>query len=95
MNPLLLIQAVDKFFFVLEIAIIIRVLLSWLPIGRDNFFVKLVYSITDPLLAPIRNLIYKSPLGGSGMVLDFSPIIAYFLMSLLKQVIISILISFV
>lgn len=36
-------------------------------------------SVTEPLMAPIRKLLYKSPLGGPGMMLDISPIIVLFI----------------
>jgi uncharacterized protein YggT (Ycf19 family) len=36
-------------------------------------------------------VIQRSPLGGSGMVLDFSPIIAFFLLQLLQTVLVSLI----
>ena len=56
--------------------LLIRVLLSWMPMFRGPF-VNFVYSFTEPVLAPIRRLIDRSPLGGPGILLDFSPIIAF------------------
>ena len=74
----ILILALRIFYEILTFAILLRCILSWLPLNRNNFFVKIVYSLTEPILAPVRNLIDKSPLGG-GMMIDFSPVIAYFL----------------
>jgi len=59
-----LIQAVRWFFKALEILLIVRIILSWIPIGRNNDFVRLLFSLTEPILAPVRNLLYRSPLGG-------------------------------
>ena len=60
--------------------------MSWLPLGQGPI-TQLIYSLTEPILGPIRNLIHKSPLGG-GMMLDFSPVIALFVMELLKNILI-------
>lgn len=89
----ILILALRIFYEILTFAILLRCILSWLPLNRNNFFVKIVYSLTEPILAPVRNLIDKSPLGG-GMMIDFSPVIAYFLIyfiySILARIILGI-----
>lgn len=81
---ILLINAIDMFFYVIELLIFATILLSWLPIGRGNPLVGLLHSLTDPILMPCRKMIENSPLG-RGMMLDFSPIIALILLSLIKQ----------
>ncbi len=64
----------------LVIAIIIRSLLSWVdPMGR-NPFSRLLIQFTEPVLAPIRNLV-----GGSMGGFDLSPIIAIVLIQLLTR----------
>ncbi len=75
----ILVLALRIFYEILSFAILLRCILSWLPLNRNNFFVRIVYSLTEPILAPVRRLIDKSPLGG-GMMIDFSPVIAYFLL---------------
>ena len=86
-------QAVDTFFYVLYLLILVRIIISWLPISRDNSIVRLIYSFTEPILGPIRNMISKSPLGG-GLMLDSSPIIALFAMNIVKMIIMTLIISF-
>ncbi len=88
----LLYQAVDMFFYILYLLIFVRIIISWLPIGRDISIVRLIYSFTEPILGPIRNMIEKSPLGG-GLMLDFSPIIALFVMNIVKMIILTIIVS--
>lgn len=87
---LILIIALGIFYDILSFAILVRCILSWLPLSRDNIIVRIVNSLTEPILAPVRNLIQRSPLGG-GMIIDFSPVIAYillyFIFSLLRQAI--------
>jgi YggT family protein len=59
---------------VFNAAIIVRVLLSWVPIDRDSPFManilRVIYAVTEPILGPIRRVIPS--LGG----LDLSPLIA-------------------
>ena len=65
-----LIQFVNILFTVLSWAIIIRILVSWIP-NLDPYHpaVRLLRSITDPILEPARRVI--PPLGG----FDISPIV--------------------
>lgn len=80
----LLMKAVDLFFYVMELLIFGRIILSWLPLGFNNPIGQFLYNMTEPILGPCRRMLDKSPLGG-GMMLDFSPIIALILMMLAKQ----------
>lgn len=66
----------------LYVFIFIRVLMSWLPIDRNNPFANVIYTLTEPILAPIRKMLFNSPLGGQGMMIDFSPFIAMLLFEL-------------
>jgi YggT family protein len=55
---------------VLVFTIIIRVLLSWVFPNPYNPFVRILYEITEPILAPLRRIIPRI-----GM-LDITPFIA-------------------
>lgn len=69
--------------YALWAAILARVIISWLPIGEDSPFmplVRMVYQITEPILAPIRSV-----LPNMGM-LDLSPMIAIILMLVLQRI---------
>ena len=72
-------ESLNVFVEILDFLILARVFLSWIPIGMNNPIIRFIYALTEPILAPIRNMLRKSPLGGPGMILDFSPIIAFFL----------------
>jgi len=87
----ILAQAINVFGRVLEFLILARVLLSWIPLRRDNAVVRLIYALTEPILGPIRSLLAKSPLGGAGMPLDFSPIIAFLLIQLAQTLLLQLL----
>ncbi len=84
----LLMNSIDVFFRLLYFLIMIRIILSWLPIGRSGI-AQIIYTLTEPVLGPIRSMIESSPIGG-GMMLDFSPVIALFVMNILKMVLIGI-----
>lgn len=84
-------MAIDLFANLLYFLIFIRVIISWFPIPRNNPIIQILYALTEPILGPIRYIIAKSPLGGPGMMLDFSPIIAYVLIMLVKALLLSLL----
>jgi len=70
--------AVIRLLELIELAIIVRAFVSWLPLSRDNAFIKLLYQITEPILSPIRGIIERMTAGRS-IMLDFSPIVAILL----------------
>lgn len=88
----ILANALNIFYDILTFAILVRCIISWLPINRNNFFVKIIYALTEPILGPVRRLIEKSPLGG-GMIIDFSPVIAYFILNFIYIILIKVIFS--
>ena len=76
---------VNVLFLGLTLAIFGRVILSWvptrLPWGLNDF----IFSVTEPILAPIRRAL---PLA-AGM--DFSPLIALVVLQLVEQLLLRIL----
>jgi len=84
----LLIEIINLVFRLYSYAILARIVLSWIPLERNNLVVQFIYKITEPILAPFRIIL---PLGGMG--LDLSPIIVFFLINLLQRSIINILIN--
>jgi len=78
--------AITWFGNLFTILIIARALLSWFPIRHGGFFATiygLIAAFTEPFVAPVRRLLNRSPLGGGGMMIDFSPMITLILMRLL------------
>jgi len=63
----------------LSALIIFRALLSWFPISREGTFYQLIYSATEPILSPLRNLI--PPVGG----MDLAPIVAIILFQVIQM----------
>lgn len=64
-------------------AIIIQVVISWVNPGAYNPVTSLLYSLTEPLLAPARRLI--PPISG----LDLSPLVVLVLLQLTSMLIIA------
>ena len=87
----LLAQIVGIFFDILDYAILIRCILSWFRVDRNNPIIQLIYNLTEPILAPVRNMVYRSPIGESMRMIDFSPVIAMLILSGTQQVIVNLL----
>ncbi len=80
-----LIQFIELLYWVLTIAILARVLLSWVRMDRFPAIARLVVQITEPILAPIRRLLPAT----AG--LDFSPFIAIIALDIIRRLLIGIL----
>ena len=80
---------INSIFQIINIAIISRVILSWVRHNPLNPFINIVYQITDPILKPIQKQIPPLNIG-----IDISPIIAMFLIQFLQSIIIRFLITF-
>jgi len=70
-----------------NILIIARVLASWVIRNPYNRLYYFLLTITEPVLGPLRRVL--PPMMG----LDFSPIIAFFLLDLLSHLLSNLLIS--
>lgn len=93
--PILLLRTLLLFLQIYSWLILARVLLSWLRPGGGGYYrgggdmmsqlQDLLYRVTDPLLEPIRRLL---PTGGMGI--DFSPMVALFLIQFLTRLLVQI-----
>lgn len=66
------------------VAIFARIILSFFPLAPGTAMSSIfsaLYTITEPVLGPVRRLL--PPVGMGGMGLDLSPIIVIFAMQLL------------
>lgn len=87
----LIISTVNMFFHVISLVFFARVILSWFPMVANNRLMELLYALTEPILVPIRKLLHRSPIGGPGMMIDFSIIIALILLRFVQGAVISFL----
>ena len=65
------------------LALLARIILSWFPAtgGALDSVQRVLFSITEPVLAPVRAILPPVRLGG--MALDLSPIVVFILLQLL------------
>lgn len=75
----IIVMIFNLFYWVVLILLFARMILSWTNIGGYQLRYW-VYRLTEPLLAPIRNLLPQS--GG----VDFSPMILLFGLYFLRQI---------
>ena len=70
------------------IAVFGRIILSWFPVNPDSPISAVfgfLYSITEPVLGPLRRMM--PPIGMGGMGFDLSPIIVIFGIRILQSAI--------
>jgi YggT family protein len=81
-----LIQLINVLSTLFSLLILARIVFSWFQIDRYNPVVNFVFQVTEPILAPIRNIL--PPVA----MFDFSPMVA---LLLLDFVIVPILVAIV
>ncbi len=68
----------------LEFLLFARAILSWLPVDEDNPIVSFLYSVTEPVLMPVRSLIERFG-WFDGMPFDMAFMITFILLSVLEM----------
>ena len=76
---------INILFWALWAAILGRVIISWINLSSDNPIVVILYSITEPILGPIRRVLPQM-----GM-LDLSPMVALIIMMVIQRVLLSLI----
>jgi YggT family protein len=82
-----LITLVDYIFTIATFLVIGRALLSWFDPGLRSSIGRLLVQVTEPIIGPIRRVV---PSVG---MFDLSPIIAIFVLQILRQLIVQLLAS--
>lgn len=85
MNNSELINLVDLIFTAATFLVIGRALLSWFDPGLRSSVGRLLVQVTEPIIGPIRRVVPSI-----GMI-DISPIIAIFVLQILRQLIVEML----
>lgn len=81
-------KSISMLFDIIYYILVIRAILSWLPISSQNPIIRGLDGIIEPMLSPIRRLISKSTFG-DGLMIDFSFIILFILLQAIEKVILS------
>ncbi len=82
-----LISFVDYFEKILSMCVLIRVILSWFPNARVNWFTRVIVDVTQPLFLVVYKLMPSLRNGG----IDFSPIIVFIGLQLVRDIVIQFL----
>lgn len=79
----LLIDFISILFWLLNMAIFVRVLMSWINVSQYSTFVSIIYQITDPILEPLKRVI--PPIG----MMDITPIVAMILLDIVRRILLT------
>jgi YggT family protein len=78
-----LIDLIDLIFAILNLAILARVVVSWVNPNPYHPAMQFLYQVTEPILAPIRRYLPQT-----GMI-DFSPLVAIILLQLVHRLVLA------
>jgi YggT family protein len=82
-----LLVIVQTIFQIYTFILLARVLISWVQLDPYNPIVQFLYSVTEPVLAPIRRMMPQT-----GMM-DLSPLIAFIALQVLERIVLIFLAS--
>ena len=68
---------------VYELILVARALISWFPIDPSNPIVSFLYTVTEPVLEPVRKLLFKIP-ALQNIPIDFSILVVFMLLNVLR-----------
>ena len=69
------------FLYLLIIAVVLRSLMSWFPVDRNNPAARLLVQVTEPLLEPVRRFMPR--IG----IIDISAMVVIFVLFLMLRVV--------
>lgn len=81
----MIITLIDIAFQVYSWLLIIRIILSWVRHNPYQPIIKFIYEVTEPYLGLFRRIV--PPMG----MIDFSPIVALFVLQLIRQLVFTII----
>ena len=73
-------------FGILQLALIVRVIATWVRLSEWSKWIRWTIPLTEWMLRPLRNVI--PPLAGT---IDLSPLVAWLLLALMERIVLSIL----
>lgn len=81
-----LITIIQKLSWIIYILIMIRVLLSWVPM--NNSFSELIYNVTEPMLKPFKDVLNKY----LNLPIDLSPLLFVVCVEAVEKILIRLII---
>ncbi len=83
----MIIPILNFVFQALNMTLLARVLLSWVPHNPYHPIVQFLYQVTDPMLRPFQNIVPASKLGG----IDLSPLFTFMALNLIQKLLFALL----
>lgn len=75
---------------VYEMLLMIRILLSWIPVDQSHKYIELLIRVTDPILMPARELWMRLIERLNIQIpIDLSPVFVFLLLQFLERTLIS------
>ena len=81
---------VSMFLSILHVLMLIRAVISWLPVDDASPFASFVYAMTEPIIIPVRALLERSETVRA-LPIDISFFIALILLSFVQMMLPSVL----
>lgn len=88
----LVIAIINRFFNLIYILILARIIMTWIRVPLNKYtrlVVRFIFDVTEPILGLFRGILPLLNVGSMGI--DLSPIIAFMVLELLHRLIISLL----
>ncbi len=73
---------------ILELLLVVRCLMSWFPQVQASSIYDFIYTLTEPMLAPIRSFLMRFSALRT-MPIDFSVLIAFMILVLVRSMLYS------
>jgi len=71
----------------LQLFMLVRAIMSWLPFDEDNPLYSFVFSVTEPVIIPVRAILERFEIM-QGLPIDMSFFITYLLISILQMLLV-------
>lgn len=88
----IVLQIINYLLRLAKLLIVVRAIISWIPMNTYNPFCLFIINVTEVFLAPIRKVCARFTSLG---MFDFTPIIAYILLEIIGIIVTGVLSSFI
>lgn len=79
----ILMKTVSLLLSAMQLLMMLRAVISWLPVDEDSNVVNFLYAMTEPLIVPIRSLLSRFE-ALDDLPIDISFFIAFMLLSIVR-----------
>ena len=72
---------------IIEMMLVLRAIFSWMPMQNGNPLYSFFVSLTEPIVGPVRNLLYRLNIGRNTFM-DVSVLVSFILLSFIRGIIV-------